>query len=69
MTNSLVSYRGRAGVWAVYDYGNGGPEIKSVHLETTKAIEALRKASYGKIAFLPFGEDVRQAISDWEQSE
>lgn len=71
MTNLLMgTHKGRAGVWVVYDYGNdGGVDVMSIHIETTKAIEALRNRSYGKIAFIPFGEEVKQAIADWENDE
>jgi len=58
-----TSKNGPAGVWVIYDYDNG-ISILSIH---AKAEGAARAHEYGRIAFIPFDEPVRDAVKNWEE--
>jgi len=51
------------GAWVNYDYDNG-IEVLSIH---DKAEGAVRAHEFGRIAFVPFGEKLPDAVKKWEE--
>lgn len=62
----LEYYKGRPGVWVIYDYEHAAV-AESIHLSALDAIEALRIMGATKIAFWPIGWQLAKAVREWEK--
>lgn len=53
------------GVWMVY-YDDYGPRFESMHTDIVEAVRIVSQRGYGKVGWLPFGMELAEAVTAWE---